>query len=307
MNISQLEYLVKAIELKSFTLAGRSLFVSSQAVSKAVGDLEKELGVTFFEKSGNVIEPTPFGRFFARKAKEVLDCIGDLKKLARQQSHESIPHGDVVIAVGSSSYRGDIFPIASLEAFQVRYPFVKLKILSNSSSVCLAAVEENIANSAIVLGRAHPSCLESVKLFDLSPRVLMTRDHVLSSKKEVSVSDLVKERIALPMDLRSMYVEINSYFSRLGISPELIELEPFVSRHLEFLKEEKGIIFVSPWFEKAQEMYPECVILPLNKDEKISIPVCFVSKKNCNNSLAVMLRDYVMQWFNDGNESVDDN
>lgn len=48
MNISQLEYLVKAIELKSFTLAGRSLFVSSQAVSKAVGDLEKELGVTFF-------------------------------------------------------------------------------------------------------------------------------------------------------------------------------------------------------------------------------------------------------------------
>ena len=103
-----------------------------------------------------------------------------------------------------------------------------------------------------------------------------------------------------------MYVEINSCFSRLGISPELIELEPFVSKHLEFLKEEKGIIFVSPWFEKAQEMYPECVILPLNKDEKISIPVCFVLKKNCNNSLAVMLRDHIMQWFNDGNESVDD-
>mgnify|MGYP003375116275 CR=1 FL=1 len=45
MNISQLEYLVSAIHLGSYSRAAKEQFVTPQAVSKAIRTLESELGL----------------------------------------------------------------------------------------------------------------------------------------------------------------------------------------------------------------------------------------------------------------------
>ena len=83
MNISQLEYFVTTVQYGSFTMAAKELFVTPQAVSKSVGDLERELHVQLCEKSGRCVKPTEFGRMFAARASEALSCLVDLETLAK--------------------------------------------------------------------------------------------------------------------------------------------------------------------------------------------------------------------------------
>ena len=72
MNIGQLEHVVEAIRFSSFALAAKARHTSPQALSKAVSDLERELGVKLFERTGRSVEATPFAREFEKKARYVL-------------------------------------------------------------------------------------------------------------------------------------------------------------------------------------------------------------------------------------------
>ena len=55
MNISQLEYLVSAIHLGSYSRAAKEQFVTPQAVSKAIRTLESELGLKLIVSSVKTI------------------------------------------------------------------------------------------------------------------------------------------------------------------------------------------------------------------------------------------------------------
>lgn len=72
VNIGQLEHVVEVIRFSSFALAAKARHASPQALSKAVSDLERELGVKLFERTGRSIEATPFAREFEKRARHIL-------------------------------------------------------------------------------------------------------------------------------------------------------------------------------------------------------------------------------------------
>ncbi len=72
MNIGQLEHVVEVIRFSSFALAAKARHASPQALSKAVSNLERELGVKLFERTGRSVEATPFAREFEKKARHAL-------------------------------------------------------------------------------------------------------------------------------------------------------------------------------------------------------------------------------------------
>ena len=72
VNIGQLEHAVEVIRFSSFALAAEARHASPQALSKAVSNLERELGVKLFERTGRSIEATPFAREFEKRARHIL-------------------------------------------------------------------------------------------------------------------------------------------------------------------------------------------------------------------------------------------
>ncbi len=64
MNLQQLRYFQTAAQLKHYTKAASVHHTSQPALSAAVSNLEKELGVKLFEKSGRGVELTFHGRNF---------------------------------------------------------------------------------------------------------------------------------------------------------------------------------------------------------------------------------------------------
>ncbi|WP_125142819.1 LysR family transcriptional regulator [Clostridium transplantifaecale] len=62
MNIRQLEYFVKVYECGSFFKAAESLFISQQALSRALATLEQELNAQLFYRNHKGVTPTTLGR-----------------------------------------------------------------------------------------------------------------------------------------------------------------------------------------------------------------------------------------------------
>ena len=64
MNLSQLYYFRKLAELEHFGQAAKELFITQPSLSNSISNLEKELGVTLFERIGRGVRLTQCGSKF---------------------------------------------------------------------------------------------------------------------------------------------------------------------------------------------------------------------------------------------------
>lgn len=74
----QLRYFAEAAQLGSMSQAAKRLDVSQQALSKGISALEGSLGERLLVRDRSGVAPTGFGRFFLRRAQEVLDAADAL-------------------------------------------------------------------------------------------------------------------------------------------------------------------------------------------------------------------------------------
>lgn len=87
MNLDHLRYFVKLAEVRHYTRAAEQLCISQPSLSHAINQLEAELGVPLFERSGRNTTLTRFGEEFlecAQRSLETLDVgVGSLQRSAR--------------------------------------------------------------------------------------------------------------------------------------------------------------------------------------------------------------------------------
>lgn len=283
MNLSQLEYFVEAVSRGSFASAGRALFVSPQAISKGIGELEREIGIPLFEKSANKIEPTPFGVSFSEKAKEAIRSVADLKSMADSYAEDSGVQGDIVLAVGSSFLSGSYFRTACLRHLPDRYPQINLSVMFSESGICLMAVEQGMADAAIILGRVDSPEMHCVKLFDSPACIAMSSENKLARIGCVSVRDLDGAKLASPHDLRYTYAAFRGYLSENCVRARMCDIEANVSSYRSFM-DGGGIVLISGDFLEVEELYPGCVCVPLDEENPFVVPVCFVCRKESRSS-----------------------
>lgn len=72
MELTQLKYFVKVAQTGSFTKAAEELYISQPAVSKAVRNLEDELGVPLFGRVKNSLIINEYGTDVLRCAQDIL-------------------------------------------------------------------------------------------------------------------------------------------------------------------------------------------------------------------------------------------
>ena len=78
MTIQQLRYVTVICEEGSINKASELLYVSQPSLTSAVQELEKELGITIFNRSGRGVTPTNDGLEFIRYAREIIAQYDDL-------------------------------------------------------------------------------------------------------------------------------------------------------------------------------------------------------------------------------------
>ena len=125
MKLTQLRDLVAIVEHGSLRAAARQLDIAQPLLTRSVRALEKELGVTLFERQSLGMTLTPAGRVFHQRASVAVNEIRRARDELSQVQGEGL--GTVIAGLSIMPHAG-LLP-GALPAFRRRYPHVRLQLI----------------------------------------------------------------------------------------------------------------------------------------------------------------------------------
>ena len=90
MNTSYLRYVVEVDKARSISKAAQNLYMGQPNLSKAIKELEADIGITIFRRTPKGVEPTPRGMEFLSYARTILAQLDELESLYKQPVSESV-------------------------------------------------------------------------------------------------------------------------------------------------------------------------------------------------------------------------
>ena len=161
MELRQLRYFAAVAEHRHFGRAAEALHIVQPAVSQQVARLERELGLTLFDRSRRQIALTPDGQAFLPHARRVLIAADQAARaaagLAAGQSG--------LLRVGSSELLGPRLE-RILTAFRQRRPAAVIELIPAPTPAKLGAVAAGDLDAAFVRAAPPTPGVTVCKLWD---------------------------------------------------------------------------------------------------------------------------------------------
>ena len=130
MNLHQLRFVREAVRQNfNLTEAAKALYTSQPGVSKAIIELEEELGVDIFTRHGKRIRGlTEPGRVVLKSVELIMQEIDSLKRVGKEYAAQD--SGSFTIATTHAQARYALPRI--VQAFMQKYPKVRLSLLQGN-------------------------------------------------------------------------------------------------------------------------------------------------------------------------------
>lgn len=90
MNITYLRYAVEIQKTQSITKAAHNLFMGQPNLSKAIKELEQEIGISLFRRTSRGVVPTQKGEEFLKYASTILSQVDELESLYCKPDREPV-------------------------------------------------------------------------------------------------------------------------------------------------------------------------------------------------------------------------
>lgn len=185
MELRQLKYFLAVADARSFVSAANALFVSRQAVSKAVAQLEGELGVELFMRDSSGAFLTPAGLKFYDRAR---GCVMELEQLREEmQRYGARYHQRIRLAVAIG-----VMPIyeSALRDYQTAQENLELEYHEWPDEQCLTLLREREADVALCASRPMDLELASQPVLQSPLGVLLRASDWLDDTETVNIQDL---------------------------------------------------------------------------------------------------------------------
>jgi DNA-binding transcriptional LysR family regulator len=190
MELRHLEYFVAVAEELNFTRAAERLSMAQSPVSEQVRKLERELGVTLFNRTTRSVELTPAGRIFYDRAKPVLTGARNAANSARLAGQGRL--GRLALGFGGSTTY-ELMP-QLIRAYKQRFPGVTLEVRSDLLTPVQVA---GLLDDTISVGLLRPPVNADelvVEIMREEPLVaLLPVTHPLASRVDLDLFDLRDE------------------------------------------------------------------------------------------------------------------
>ncbi|WP_367925289.1 LysR family transcriptional regulator [uncultured Ruthenibacterium sp.] len=106
MDLTQMRYAVEIAQCGSISKAAKKLYMGQPNLSKALRELEEELGCSLFRRTSQGIEPTRAGEEFLVYARKILGQVESLKALYQHKGQTEI---QLSLCVPRASYVASAF------------------------------------------------------------------------------------------------------------------------------------------------------------------------------------------------------
>ena len=220
MELRQLRYLVRVIELGSISRAALDLELVQSALSQQISRLESELSTRLLQRSSKGVTPTEAGLAFFREAQLVLRHA----EQAVRSAQESRLSGSV--SVGMAPTTASVLGLPLLRAMRERYPDVRLHVVESLSGHLTGMLNARQLDLAILFDsqagrRWSVMPLLEEKLFLIESR---QSERVVAAKtaKRMSVAQLAGLPLILPTGSHGLRSTLESAFARAKCKPNVV-------------------------------------------------------------------------------------
>lgn len=146
ISIKQLSYALSVEETLHFKKASEKCNISQSALSTALNELEKQLGLQIFERDNKKVLITPVGKQVLEQARAIVLQVDDLQHFAEtQKAPLSYPLTIGLIPTVAPYILPKLFPILNQ-----RYPHAQLNIVENQSHILVDMVRHGQLDTAIL-------------------------------------------------------------------------------------------------------------------------------------------------------------
>jgi LysR family cys regulon transcriptional activator len=220
MNLHQFRFVQEAVKRNlNLTEVAKSLHTSQPGVSKAILELEEELGIEIFGRHGKrlkrVTEP---GEHVLKSIDIILREVNNLKRIGEQYSTQD--SGTLSIATTHTQARYVLpLPVAQLRS---AYPNVNISLHQGAPDQVARMVLDETAEIGIATESLsdYPELI-TLPCYEWEHVLVLPKDHALAKVADLQLSDLAREPIITYHPSFTGRTRIDKAFAALHLTPRI--------------------------------------------------------------------------------------
>lgn len=259
MELRTLRAFIEVVRQRGFTQAAKKVFATQSTVSKAIKQLEDEIGVPLLDRIGHRSQPTAAGEIVYQRALRMLAERDDL--IAELDELRGLKRGTLRLGlppVGSSTLFAPLFAI-----YRQRYPGIDIRLVEHGSN----RLEELVASGELELAASLLPVSEGFERQDVRREpltVLVSANHELSRRRSLDLPTLRN----LPFILFETGFALNRIIldacRRHGFEPAVAAQSSQIDFIVELAAAGLGIGFL-PRMIAEQRKHPSVKRIPLSE------------------------------------------
>jgi LysR family tcuABC transcriptional regulator len=205
MELRQLRYFVRIVELGSMGRAAADLAVATSALSQQISRLESELSTRLLQRTSTGIVPTDAGLAFWRQAQLAIRHADDAVRaaqLARLSGH---------VSVGMAPSTSAVLGLPFMTAMRERYPDIRLHLVESLSGNLASMINARQLDLAVLFQAERPRGWSATPLLDERLFVIASPDLPgLPSTRQIRLEQLGNLPLILPSGPHGLRALLNA-------------------------------------------------------------------------------------------------
>ena len=215
MELRQLRYFVRIVELGSMSRAALDLDLVQSAMSQQISRLEGELSTRLLQRSSKGVVPTEAGLAFFREAQLTLRHAEQAVRAAQQSRLSG------TVSVGLASTTAVVLGVPLMRAMRERYPDVRLHLVESMSGHLTGMLNTRQLDLAVLFDTGAARRWSVMPLLEEKLYLMCIR-----SKNEAPVPTtmalLEGVPLILPTGAHGLRSTLDAAFARAGFKPRLV-------------------------------------------------------------------------------------
>ncbi|MFW8566010.1 LysR substrate-binding domain-containing protein [Orrella sp. 11846] len=217
MELRQLRYFVKVVELGSMGQAANALGVVTSALSQQIARLENELSTILLRRSATGVTPTEAGLAFWQQAQLVLRHAEEAVYAAQHARLSG------QVSLGLTHTTTAVLGLPLFQAMREQYPDVRLKIVESLSGNLIQQLSARQLDLAIVFRTAERGRWMTTPLLD--EQLFLIADHRLfkpTRSQSVTLQSIVHLPLVLPTGHHGLRAVLDAAYEKAHLWPNIV-------------------------------------------------------------------------------------
>lgn len=213
MNLELYKIFCCVVTTGNILKASELLYISQPAVSRAIKQLEDDIGCQLFVRSSRGVRLTNQGEILYKYAKQAITFLKVGEK--KVSEYENLNYGEVVVGVSDTLCKYYLTPY--LNTFNNKYPNIRIHIKCHNTPETVKLLKEGQVDLAIITSPQNRENLTLLPVLQIQDCFIVGEKYRFLSQKKHHLWEITSYPIILLTNISNSRLFINDYFQNNSV------------------------------------------------------------------------------------------